>query len=307
MKMNIKRMLLVGACVTVLGVGLLGTQIGSVNAQGPGGGPMGVGMMMLGAVPCSTTDYTEITAKALGISASELRLALVSGKTIQELAAEKNVTIETVNAELEKARQADLDQAKKDGLITDDTMLFFSIDPGMPYHHIEIEIFDGRGRGMFGMGGMHLGASVNTEVVAAQAIGVTCPELVKAMQQGKTIVQVATEKNVQVQVVIDAIVKAHTNATAQAVKEGLITQAQADGHNRRLVERVTQMISMPHMGGLHMGGMGRRMIERMEGMIGKHGRMPGRGMPGRGQPGHGGPGGRPNQPVQPTVTPTPQS
>lgn len=297
--MNIKRLLLVGACATVLGVGLLGTQIGSVNAQGPGGGPMGGGMMMMGSVPCSTTDYTEITAKALGITASELRLALVSGKTIQELAAEKNVTVESVTAALATARQADLEQAKKDGLITDDTMMGFGFGPGMPNPMIEIEIFDGRGNGMFGMGrGLHLGASVNTEVVAAQAIGVTCPELVKAMQQGKTIVQVATEKDVQAQVVIDALVKAHTDATAQAVKEGLITQAQADGHNRRLVERVTQMISTPHLGQWHMGGMGRRMIERMEGMMGKQG-----GMPGRGMPGGGGPGGRNNQPAQPTATP----
>jgi hypothetical protein len=158
----------------------------------------------------------------------------------------------------------------------------------------------GRGHGEM-LYGIHPYNVIRPLNVAAQAIGMTCADLVKAAGTGKSIVQVATEKNVQPQVVIDALVKAHQDAWAADVKEGLITQAQADGKAVRLVERVTQMISQPHLG--HIGMMMRGRMGRMHGMMGDgmHGR--GRGRPGMGEmPGRrGGPGmrGNPGNPGNP--------
>jgi hypothetical protein len=133
-------------------------------------------------------------------------------------------------------------------------------------------------------------------VAAAQAVGISCPDLVKALQQGDSIVNVATKKNVQVQTVIDAVVKAYKDALAQDVKEGLITQAQADGQSVRLVERVTAFISRS---GRMMMPMGPRMPGQGQGQNQPGGRGGRNGFPGNRNPG--------NQPAAPNAPATPQA
>ncbi len=252
---------------------------------------LGVAGPVFGLV-CSTTDYTDVAAKALGMTAAELRVALVSGKTLNELATSKNVTLQTVQDALTKARQADLDQAVKDGLIPQQMANMMNGRGGrgpMMGGQNSGNNNDNNGNGNGGnqhgfpfggighaVGGMlmnllgnHAGYGISTHnvvrpyVTAAQAVGMSCADLVKALQQGDSIVNVATKKNVQAQTVIDALVKAYKDALAQDVKEGLITQAQADGQSVRLVERVTAFISrsghmarpmMPHMFGHGRGG-----------------------------------------------------
>jgi len=304
--------------LTGLAVGAL-TAAQTVNAQGPDNtgtadeasfalefgeqdGPVAqLGMVGASAgLVCSTTDYTDVAAKALGMTAAELRVALVSGKTINDLATSKNVTLQTVQDALTKARQADIDQAVKDGLISQQVA----------------DILNGRSQNQNnnnnnqggirrGIGGMLMNLFGNRAafgisahnvarpyVAAAQAIGISCPDLVKALQQGDSIVNVATKKNVQAQTVIDAVVKAYKDALAQDVKEGLITQAQADGQSVRLVERVTAFISRS----------GRMMMPMTP-------RMPGQGQPGGRDGRNGNPGGRNpgNQPAAPNAPATPQA
>lgn len=301
--MNLKRTLTIGALASALSLTAVIAPTVTTNAQGgpAQGGPM---LMMFGN-PCSTTDYTDIAAKALGITATELRVALVSGKTLTDLATAKNVKIEDVNKAIADARQADLVQAQKDGLIEtlptlpDGTMPEL---PGMPNGP-----WFGGGDNMPGngitirIGGPLFGISPYNEVqymnVAAQALGMSCVDLVKATREGdKSIVQVATEKNVSVQTVIDALVKAFNDASAQDVKEGLITQAQADGRNSRLVERVTMMISQP--GGM-MGHFEMRNFSF--GGAGRGGRGDGNGPNAPRGPKNG-----PNQPSTPQPSATPQ-
>ncbi|MBX3084161.1 MAG: hypothetical protein KF716_21175 [Anaerolineae bacterium] len=242
--MNVKRTLVYGAIAASLALATVFSQTLSVSAQG---GPNGPQIRMFGlSNPCSTTDYTAVAATALGITAPELRLALVSGKTLQDLAADKNVTLDDVNKALDAARQADLEQAQKDGTVP--TLPSLPTLPGQGGSTPSDKMRPGSGIAIRAFGrGVNISQynEINPLTVAAQAIGVSCPDLVKAASGGKSIVQVATEKNVQVQTVIDAIVKARKDALAQDVKEGLITQAQADGRSVRLVEQVTQMISMP--------------------------------------------------------------
>ena len=67
---------------------------------------------------CSTTNYTDIAAKALGMTSAELRQALVGGKNLSQIASSKQVTLQTVEAALTTAREADLQQAVTDGLLT---------------------------------------------------------------------------------------------------------------------------------------------------------------------------------------------
>jgi len=82
----------------------------------------------------------------------------------------------------------------------------------------------GGGRG-FGLGQVELEA-------AAKVLGMTADELSTALQSGKTLEQVATDKGVDIQKVKDAIRAAHTTEVRdriqQALKDGTITQANAD-------------------------------------------------------------------------------
>jgi hypothetical protein len=276
------------ALVTALTATLIATR--QVSAQQGPDAPRGR-MGFISPMVCSTTDYTDVAAKALGMTAPELRVALVSGKTLQDLATSKNVTVDAVMQALNTAFKADLDQAVKDGLITQaeaDALQTLRQGRGdnRPRPSLPVPFFGGMA--LFGAGISHFNV-VRPLPVAAQAIGMTCPDLAKTMAQGDSIVHVATTKNVKAQTVIDALVKAYQDATAQDVKEGLITQAQADARNLRLVERVTAMISQPG------GRMGMLRGPRIP-------RGPRQGGPGDrpgGQPG-GGPQGTPEAPPQGT-------
>ncbi len=235
--MNRRAILATLVVVGGLTAGLLGTR--PVAAQGPAGtGIVGVRNFLV----CSTTDYTEVAAKALGITAANLRVALVSGKTLQEVATSKNVQLQTVTDALTAARKADVDQAVKDGLLTQAQADALNTNTTRP----RVTVPGLRGFGVnAGISAYH---TVKPYVVAAQAIGISCGDLVKGLQQGQSIVKVAEGKNVQAQKVIDALTKAYKDALAQDVKEGLRTQAEADGRSVHLTETILQMISRPAPG-----------------------------------------------------------
>jgi hypothetical protein len=245
--------------VLALIVGLAAVQ--PIAAQGPNVKQVFVGPLSPNL--CSTTDYTAIVAKALGLTAPELRLALAKGRTIQQLATEKKVELKTITDAVEAARKADIEQAVKDGLLPKEVADLTapankdSADgavirvvpgaPGVPGGVPDVEVSIGGEFGVTlsiaGSYGVSPRNTVRPMIVSAQAIGVTCVDLAKALREGESIVHVATTKNIKAQVVIDALVKAYQDALAQDVKEGLITQAQAENEGSRLVERATAMIS----------------------------------------------------------------
>jgi polyhydroxyalkanoate synthesis regulator phasin len=113
-------------------------------------------------------------------------------------------------------------------------------------------------RGGRGHGG-RIGAGLDA---AATAIGVTEDELRQALQDGKSIADVAAEKNVDVQEVIDALVADAKTRLDEAVDEGRLTQAEADEQLADVTERITAMVN----GELPAGG---------RGMGGRHGHGPG--------------------------------
>lgn len=92
-----------------------------------------------------------------------------------------------------------------------------------------VSLFHGRGPGD-GHGGRGLGQAELD--AAAKALGMTSTELSTALQSGKTLEQIATDKKVDIQTVTDAIQAAHAtemrDRIAQAVTDGTITQANAD-------------------------------------------------------------------------------
>lgn len=264
---------------------------------------------LAGLLICSTSNPTDAVAQALSMSASDLRVALVSGKTLSQIADSKSVDMQTIREAVATQRKADLDQALKDGLLTQEQ--YDAISKAMdnavqanaqlgirvPEHNV-----------------------VNREQAAADALGMSCADLVKAQQGGQSIAEIAQGKNVAVQTVIDAVTKAYTDASAEDVKEGLITQAESDGQLSRLTIEIGQWayntkrgfgFGGPGFGGPGgFGGQGGRPGNGQGGPFGQRGGQGGRPGNGNGGPnginppnGFGQPGTSNSSEATPTVVP----
>jgi hypothetical protein len=92
--------------------------------------------------------------------------------------------------------------------------------------------------------------------VAAQALGMTTDELHTALDGGQTLAQVASDKGVNVQIVVDALVASATNHINEEVTSGEITQAEADQKLADLSQRVTDRVNNPRPEGGPRGGHG---------------------------------------------------
>jgi len=100
-----------------------------------------------------------------------------------------------------------------------------------------------------GFGG-HNEAVSDTSVVA-KAIGISEADLLTALQGGQTVADVAKAHNVDIQVVIDALVADGQAELDAAVKAGTITQAQADAEKAELTQRATDQANGSFEGGGH--------------------------------------------------------
>ncbi|MFT3890457.1 MAG: hypothetical protein QM730_02385 [Anaerolineales bacterium] len=160
---------------------------------GPGGehGPLG-------------TAELEAAAKALGITTDELSTALQT-KTLEQIATEKGVDIQTVRNAIEAVRPLRLSSTELDA--------------------------------------------------AAKALGMTTDELTTAMQSGKTLAQLATDKGVDLQKVQDAINAAHKEGMRaqidQAVTDGTMTQDKANWLLEGLDKGYLDGPGFPGFGGHH--------------------------------------------------------
>lgn len=132
------------------------------------------------------------------------------------------------------------------------------------------------GPGHFGAGGFMQG-----DAAAAKALGMTTEQLRSELRGGKSLAEVAKSKNVSVDTLVKAMVDAAQQQLATAVKDGKLTQQQADTISKNLTQRITDRVNAK----------------------------PGQWGPGhRRGPGHGfggGPGGVPGQaPTSPAPAPT---
>jgi hypothetical protein len=78
---------------------------------------------------------------------------------------------------------------------------------------------------------------------AAKALNMTEDELRTALQGDATLAQVAQQKGVDVQVVIDALVNEAKTHLAEEVASGELTQEQADQRLAKVTERITDMVN----------------------------------------------------------------
>ena len=87
--------------------------------------------------------------------------------------------------------------------------------------------------------------------MVAKAIGISEADLLAALQKGQTVAAVAKAHNVDLQVVIDALVADGQSELDAAVKAGTITQAQADAEKANLTQRATDQANGSFNGGRH--------------------------------------------------------
>lgn len=93
---------------------------------------------------------------------------------------------------------------------------------------------------------------------AAKAIGITSDELKTQLQAGKSIAEVAQSKNVDIQKVKDAMLAEVKAKLDQAVKDGKLTQAQADTAYTAAKQRIDNAVNAKHDGTQQPGGRGGR-------------------------------------------------
>ncbi|MCU1374811.1 MAG: hypothetical protein JWO68_2097 [Actinomycetia bacterium] len=167
-------------------------------------------------------DVLATAATALGMSQADLQTALQGGKTIAQVAKDKGVDVQKVIdalvAEAKVRIEADL-PARMTDLVNG-----------------KLGLHAGGERGGRPDRGADLGA-------AATALGMSEADLQTALQGGKTIAQVAKDKGVDVQKVIDAVIAAQSAQLDQAVTDGKLTQAQATARKADLKARVTALVN----------------------------------------------------------------
>ncbi len=95
----------------------------------------------------------------------------------------------------------------------------------------------------FGMRG-HFGRPGNSLIaVAAEQLDLTTEELIAELQTDKSIADVAAEKGVAVDAIVDAVIDAQAERLAAAVEAGRLTQEQVDNMLEKMRTNVTERVN----------------------------------------------------------------
>jgi uncharacterized protein YidB (DUF937 family) len=172
-------------------------------------------------------EGVSAAAEALGMSASELRTALRDGQTIADVAEERGVDLQTVIDAMvaeateridERAAEAKEDLPER---VTDLVNGEVPDHPGGP------------------RGGIRAGLEA-----AAEALGISVEDLRTAVREDdRTIAEVAEERGVDVQAVVDAMVAEATERIDQRVAEGDLEADRAAELKEDLPERMTDLVN----------------------------------------------------------------
>ncbi|MCA0455131.1 MAG: hypothetical protein LCI00_14245 [Chloroflexi bacterium] len=264
--------------VLALVIAMLAITAAVVGAQPPGGNGNGGGDRGRG---WGRGVELTVVAEALGIDAETLQTDLQAGKTIADIATEQDVELSAVIDAVVATQQEALATAVSEGTLTQ-----AQADAQIALLRANLEVrFNETMTNVGGRDGFGRRGSASLEVVAT-ALGIDVETLQTELEAGKTIADIATEQDVQLSVVVDAVVAVYQESLAAAVTDGKLTQAQADAqlelYKANLTERLSQTWSFGGRGDGPMGG----------GFPGGNGPMGG-GQGGRGdhnRPGNGGPG-----------------
>ena len=171
----------------------------------------------------------------------------------EALAGVLGISVDDYNAAVEKAQKQVVDEAVSEGWLTQEQAELMqwrmeqAPDAGMP----------GMGKG-FGGHGMGMGGRMGDNLlsIAADKLGMKLTDLLTELQGGKTIADVAKEKGVDTQTIVDAYLAQIKENLDKAVADGNITQKQADWQLEQATTRVTDQLDNTWQGFGHEGGRG---------------------------------------------------
>ncbi len=183
----------------------------------------------------------ELVAEVLGMSPEDLVAELREGKSVTDVAAEKGVALETVVEALLDARREALAEAVAAGRLTQeeaDEML-----AEMEERITERLQQSGLPMGPAGRMGQaaRFGWQARGQVeLVAEALGMDTEDLVAELGEGKSVADVAAERGVALETVVEALLDARREALAEAVAAGRLTQEEADQRLAEMEERITE-------------------------------------------------------------------
>ncbi len=180
--------------------------------------------------PRALRQAVKVAAAAIGIAPADLAKELRAGKSISDVATDHHVDVQKVVDALVQAADQRIEAAKTAGRITAaraaqlEARVPTAVAKLVAAHHTP-----GRHGAALRRKAVRAGVKV-----AAGVIGISPADLAQQLRAGKSIAQVATDHHVDVQTVIDAIVKAGTDRIEAAKNAGKIPAARAARLEARL-------------------------------------------------------------------------
>lgn len=204
------------------------------------------------AICAGAAGSLDAAAGAIGVSTSELALALRNGRTIAEIADAHGVPVSEVIDAIVAAERDRLDRLVAHGRLTREQAdeLSAHLDERVTdLVNGDLAPFPLAGRpgfvaapGLIGHPGLW-GLTDGPLAVAADTIGIDATALLSALRDGDTIADVARAHDVAVSEVVDAIVSSMEERLDAAVQDGRITRRDADRIAADLEARATHLVN----------------------------------------------------------------
>jgi hypothetical protein len=160
------------------------------------------------------------------------------GRFRETVAGILGITVDEYDAAVEQARGQVVDEALEEGWLTEDQAerMRERMDEGFGLRGMD-KGFMGPHGGPIGRGGGSLLSMM------AEELDMSVQDLLSELQDGKTLAEVASERDVDAQAVGDAYLAQLEDTLAQAVTDGKITQTQADWMLQQATENVPDQLN----------------------------------------------------------------
>jgi hypothetical protein len=201
-------------------------------------------MTRIQKIAVGVVALVAVSGAGAAVAATQFRSPEEEGRAVvNDAAAELGVTPEQLTNALKTAMKNRIDEAVEDGRLTQEqgNRLKQAIDE----HDVPML---GPGFGFRGGPGFHKERHFGPHIfahlgVAAEYLGMTEAALREALSDGKTLAQVARDRNKSVDGLIDALVAEKRERINDAVEDGRMTRAQADEILEDLRSRVTDTVN----------------------------------------------------------------
>jgi AraC-like DNA-binding protein len=184
-------------------------------------------------------------ADYLGLTQAQLRTQLDSGKTLAEIAKDRDKSVDGLVDKLVADKNARIEEAVEDGRVTraqaneieadlKQQVTDFVNNGKLEFHFRKLP----GGPGLFGLPGPHQFVST-----AADYLGLTEAQLRTQLNSGKTLAQIAKDRNKPVEGLVDKLVADTKARIEEAVEDGRLTRAQANEIEAELKDHVTDFVN----------------------------------------------------------------